>query len=54
MREYVARMTACGIPMRTAVKIYADFKKRHKLKALDKYIAYVEAIQHGGVETVSE
>lgn len=54
MREYVLRMTACGIPMQTAVKVYADFKRRRKLRALDKYIAYVEAIQHGGVETVSE
>lgn len=52
MREYVIRMTACGIPIQTAVKIYTDFKKRHKLRALDKYIEYVEAIQHGGVETV--
>lgn len=33
MREYVQRMTACGIPMRTAVKIYADFKKRHERRA---------------------
>lgn len=52
MREYVMRMHNCGIPIRTAVKIYADFKARHKLVALRKYIEYVEAISGGRVETL--
>lgn len=47
MREYVMRMHQCGIPLRTAVKIYKDFKARHKLTALRKYIEYVEAISNG-------
>ena len=51
MRDYVLRMTACGIPMRTAIKIYSDFKRRRKLRALDKYICYVEGI-NGRVEAV--
>ena len=48
MREYVIRMHQCGIPLRTAIKIYADFKSRHKLAALKKYIEYVEAINNNG------
>ena len=51
MREYVLRMVACGIPLKTAVKIYSDFKHRRKLRELDKYICYVEGI-NGRVETV--
>ena len=44
MREYVMRMHSCGIPLRTAVKIYADFKTRRKLVALRKYIEYLEGM----------
>ena len=44
MREYVMRMHECGIPVRTAVKVYKDFKARHKLSALRRYIEYLEAM----------
>ena len=47
MREYVMRMVDCGIPMKTAIKIYQDFKARHRLAALRKYIEYVEEINRG-------
>ena len=47
MREYVTRMTACGIPMRAAVKVYKDFKHRGKLRELNDYIKYVEAMVRG-------
>ena len=47
MREYVLRMTRCGIPMKTAIKIYKDFKARKKLAALRQYIEYVEALNNG-------
>ena len=47
MREYVMRMVKCGIPMKTAIKIYQDFKSRHKLAALKEYIEYVEALNDG-------
>lgn len=47
MREYVMRMVDCGIPMQTAIKIYQDFKARHKLSALKSYIEYVEALNNG-------
>lgn len=47
MHGYVMRMHKCGIPMITAFKIYEDFRQRGKLDALEKYIAYVEAINHG-------
>ena len=46
MREYVMRMHECGIPIRTAIKIYADFKARHRLAALRRYIEYVEELNH--------
>ena len=52
MREYVTRMHRCGIPLKTAIKIYQDFKARHRLSALRKYIEYVEAMTDGRVETV--
>lgn len=52
MREYVMRMVDCGIPMKTAIKIYQDFKARNKLAALKSYIEYVEAISDGRVETL--
>jgi len=54
VREYIQRMTDCGIPARAAVYIYADFRRRGRLPFLTEYIERVEAIQHGGVETVSE
>lgn len=44
VRGYVMRMHKCGIPLRTAVKIYDDFKRRGKLESLTQYIDYVEAI----------
>ena len=44
MREYVTRMHNCGIPVRTAVKIYADFRDRRRLAALRKYIEYLEGM----------
>ena len=47
MREYIVRMVGCGIPMKTAIKIYRDFKARRKLGALKKYIEYVEAMSRG-------
>lgn len=47
MREYIDRMRSCGIPLKTAIKIYKDFKARKKLAALRKYIEYVEAISDG-------
>ena len=52
MRDYILRMTACEIPVATAIKIYADFKRRGKLVSLKKYIKCVEAIQSGRIETV--
>ena len=47
MREYIDRMRSCGIPLKTAIKIYKDFKARHKLAALKSYIEYVEDLNHG-------
>ena len=47
MRDYVLRMTKCGIPLKTAIKIYQDFKARGKLAKLRTYIEYVEAINVG-------
>ena len=47
MREYIVRMVGCGIPMKTAIKIYRDCKARGKLAALRKYIAYVEEMGRG-------
>ncbi len=47
MREYVMRMHQCGITLKTAVKIYQDFKARHELAALRRYIEYVEGLNNG-------
>lgn len=52
MREYVERMSACGIPTRTAVKIYRDFRDRRRLSALRRYIEYVEGMASGAVAEI--
>ena len=52
VREYLQRMAACGIPQRTAIRIYQDYRRRRRLKELDRYIQTVEAIQNGRVEAV--
>ena len=47
MRVYLMRMVECGIPRRTAIKVYRDFKARDKLPALKNYIERVEALYNG-------
>lgn len=41
MRQ-ISRMIRCGIPKRTAVKIYEDFVSRGKLADLETYIRVIE------------
>ena len=52
MSDYVTRMMACGVPVRTAVKVYVDFKRRGKLEDLSGYISYVEEVVNGRMEAV--
>lgn len=45
MREYILRMARNRIPLSTAVRIYADFKRRGKLHELNRYL---DSIENGG------
>ena len=51
MRVYLMRMVECGIPRRTAIKVYRDFKARDKLPALkvwpliDEMMATLQVLQ---------
>lgn len=47
MREYVARLIACGIPRQVAVCVCADFKRRGKMAELARYVDAVEEECHG-------
>ena len=42
MREIIERLTRCGIPENTAIKIYIDFIKRGQIGALLSYVATEE------------
>ena len=41
--KLIRRMVACGIPKKTAFRIWLDFERRGKREAL---LAYIEAVEH--------
>lgn len=43
--EYIDRLIRCGIPHKTAVRIYRDFIVRDAMPALIAYLHYVERLE---------
>ena len=42
MRRYVARLVLCGVPRSAAMCICAEFKRKNKINALEKYVELME------------
>ena len=42
MQDYIARLIDCGVPRLTAVFLCRYYKKRGKIKELERYVEAVE------------